>query len=165
MVPSRILIPVARPDAKPMLNFALPRLIHIARSISGAVTAVMLLAGSLGCQPSGPTIVPVSGKVLLDGKPLTQGNVLTHPSGGRGANGVIQPDGTFRLKTGNREGAMIGTHKVGVIAYEGKAGSGPEAVGGKIVVPDRFTNPETSGLTIEVSTADRNEPVLELSSP
>jgi hypothetical protein len=119
---------------------------------------------SFGCGGKTPSIVPVRGKVLLNGQPLTTGRVLTQPSAGRGANGIIKSDGTFELSTlGDRDGASPGTHKVAVVAYQ-SVGAGPEAGPGNLLVPERYTNPESSGLTIEVTADGENAPVLELTS-
>src|SRR5688572_2871703 len=93
-----------------------------------------------GCQPKSNT-VPVRGRVLLDGKPLAQGMIATLPSAGRGANGRIQPDGTFELRTfGKNDGATIGVHKVAVVAYDAPANAGPESGSGKLLVPKRYTS-------------------------
>lgn len=121
----------------------------------------------VGCGRSTPPVAPVNGKVRLNGKPLTTGNVVTMPASGRGAHGVIDSDGSFALRTfGNNDGALLGMHKVAVVAYEAPAGaSGPEAGYGKRLVPKRYTNPETSGLSIDVKSDDDNFPVLELKSP
>ena len=67
---------------------------------------------------------------------------------------------TFR----NNDGALIGMHKVGVVAYEHRTKT-PRADNGKLLVPKRYTNPETSGLTIEVKSGSDNSPELNLTSP
>ncbi len=127
---------------------------------------VVSLVVYCGCGPRGPALAKVKGKALLNGKPLTKGSIGTLPVAGRGANGTIQPDGSFELNTFRKgDGALVGTHKVGVAAYEDVAGKGPEAGNGKLLVPQRYTNPETSKLTIEVSSSGENNPVLELTSP
>jgi hypothetical protein len=78
--------------------------------------------------------------------------------------GNITADGAFELSTfGSGDGALIGTHKVAVAAYEGTA-DGYEKELGKSLVPQRYNSPEMSGLTIEVTADGPNEPVLELSS-
>jgi hypothetical protein len=117
-----------------------------------------------GCPQSTPDVMPVKGKVTLDGQPLTKGAIGTLPPAGRGANGIIGPDGTFELTTyAKGDGARLGLHKVSVTSYD-MVGTGPEAVPGKSLIPTRYTNPQTSGLTIEVTEDGPNEPVLELSS-
>lgn len=119
----------------------------------------------VGCGPQRPAIAPVHGKVFIDDRPLTQGRVVAVPSSGRGANGIIQSDGSFQLSTyGKNDGALVGTHKVAVVAYEGAGAGGPESSLGKLLVPQRYINPETSGLTIEVASGDDNAPVLKLQS-
>ena len=44
-------------------------------------------------------------------------------------------------------------------------GIGPEAKAGKLLVPERYTSPESSKLTIEVESGKVNAPTLELKSP
>lgn len=60
--------------------------------------------------------VPVKGKVIYRGKPLTQGQIVFRPTdAGREATGQIKPDGTFALTTHkDGDGAVVGTHKVTV---------------------------------------------------
>jgi hypothetical protein len=117
----------------------------------------------MGCGRESP-LAQVKGTVLLNDEPLTTGSIMTLPSSGRGSNGTIQKDGTFQLKTvGEGDGARIGTHKVAVVAYESQE-KGPEAKTGKLLVPERYTNPETSDLTIEVKAGEVNAPTLKLTS-
>jgi hypothetical protein len=107
----------------------------------------------------------VKGHVTLDGKPLKIGTVITIPDAGRGARGLIQPDGSFELGTyAKADGALLGTHHIGVVAYEG-ANLGPESNDAKLIVPKRYTNPESSGLTIDVKADGNNAPELTLTSP
>jgi hypothetical protein len=106
----------------------------------------------------------VHGKVTLDGQPVPSGSVVTLPPAGRGAHGIIK-NGEFELGTvGENDGAVLGIHKAAVNATEPSQGTGPEAVAGKSLLPVRYANPETSGLTIEVKAGD-NTPTLELKSP
>jgi hypothetical protein len=103
-----------------------------------------------GCD-RGPDLAPVEGRVLLDDKPLTTGHVGTIPTAGRGAHADIGPDGTFSLHTfGSNDGALLGTHKVSVAAYDMSGPRDPESGYGKMLVPQKYANPETSGFVIEV---------------
>jgi len=96
---------------------------------------------------------------------LASGALVTLPQSGRGAHGTIT-DGEFYLSTfGNNDGAVPGTHKVAVIAQEKSQGTGPEAPAGKLLVPEQYTNPDTSKLTIEVKSGETNSPTLKLISP
>ena len=121
------------------------------------------VALNVGCGDSGPTLAPVRGTVLLDGQPLKFGHIITHPKAGRGANGAIQPDGSFELNSGREPGALIGTHQVAIMAYEDVGPKSPEAGPGKLITPQRYANAESSGLTIEV-TSGENAPTLQLTS-
>ena len=117
-----------------------------------------------GCGSKSP-IARVRGKVELDGRPLATGAVVTLPKRGRGAQGAVR-DGEFELGTfGKNDGALVGTHQVAVIAYDKSQARGPEAKMGKLLVPARYTNPETSGLSIDVKSGEVNTPTLELTSP
>jgi hypothetical protein len=102
---------------------------------------VMLVAG---CGDGRPERVPVSGKVLIDGKPATSGSVQFLPhSGGRPSAGGIQPDGSFSLFTYEQnDGCRLGTYDVVV--------SSIEEVGETKVrynLPKKYGNPKTSGIT------------------
>jgi hypothetical protein len=118
-----------------------------------------------GCGQKTSSVASVHGKVTLDGKPLPSGSIVTLPAAGRGASAPIQM-GEFELSTFSKnDGAIIGTHKVAVTANESPQGTGPEAAAGKSLVPQRYSNPDTSGLTIEVKAGEVNTPTLELTSP
>jgi hypothetical protein len=141
-------------------SFRAPCAIWLAATVAG-----LFLVVAAGCGPKRPPMAPVKGKVILDGQPLTKGNVSTVPDAGRGAHGDIQPDGTFELYTYRaKDGALVGKHKVAVAAYDASAGKGPESEYGKLLVPKHYTNYETSGLTIDVKDSEPNTPTLELTS-
>jgi hypothetical protein len=129
---------------------------------------IVVLAFSIafvGCTRKGPAIAPVKGRVLLDGQPLTTGSVITLPTAGRGAKSFIQRDGAFQLGTfGANDGAIVGEHKVAVVAYDRPANAGPESGNGKLLVPQQYTNPESSGLAIDVPPEGNNDVVISLTS-
>lgn len=117
-----------------------------------------------GCGSSGHELVAVSGRVLLDGQPLTTGTVVTLPDHGRGAEGQIDSEGRFTLSSGDLgPGATAGVHHVAVVAVEKTEGFSPEAPV-KLLVPKIYTNPVTSGLKIDVQPGQDNDVTLELSS-
>ncbi len=85
------------------------------------LAAVALL--SAGCGNDEPyNIVPVSGRVTLNGKPVEKVSVTFYPvpapgssSAGPSSNGVTDADGVYTLKlisTKDRAGAVVGKHKV-----------------------------------------------------
>lgn len=134
--------------------------------------AMLLLAS--GCD-GGPQRAPVSGKVLLDGKPLNTGTVIFVPQGGGlTAKGDIESDGSFRLRTdGEYDGAVLGSHYASVRAFESSGNYVPNYGGGDIgskkssdsgeLVPAHYMDPTTSGLAYEVNSGD-NVFTIELSS-
>jgi hypothetical protein len=73
----------------------------------------------LGCGDGRPTRVPVSGQVLIDGKPLTKGSIRFLSQHSRASGGVLDKDGRFVLSCyENGDGAVLGTHQVEVVANE-----------------------------------------------
>jgi hypothetical protein len=87
--------------------------------------------------------VPVSGQVLVDGKPLTHGFIQLMPKGARASSGKIGPDGRFTLSCfEDGDGAVEGAHVVTVAAFEEM---GPKAQ--RWHAPKRYADPATSGLT------------------
>lgn len=110
-----------------------------------AAAALGLAALAVGCD-TGPKIVPVSGRVLIDGKPLTTGVVRVMPADFRAASGRIGPDGRFTLTTrAANDGCVVGTHAVTVIANETLG-----AAAQKWHAPRKYVEAATSGLTVTV---------------
>lgn len=91
-----------------------------------ALAVTLTIVSLLGCSSDGPEMAHVSGTVKYRGEPVTQGQVVFYPSGGRPASGIIEPDGTYRLTTfDSGDGALVGTHRVTITAYEVIGGSPP----------------------------------------
>ncbi len=124
--------------------------------------SVALMAASLflaGCGEGGPKIVPVSGAVFIDGKPLTYGHVQVLPSGWRPASGRIGGDGRFTLTTTEpNDGCAVGTHPVAVLAGESLT---PETM--KWHAPEKYADAATSNLTVTI-TGPTNDLKIELES-
>lgn len=105
----------------------------------------------LGCGSSGKDkLVPVSGKVTLNGTPLTAGQVAFHPDTAKGNNakgvptGTIGADGTYTLSTDGKSGAPAGWYKVTVVT------NFPGVSGEPVPINARYGNPSGSGLEREV---------------
>jgi hypothetical protein len=79
-----------------------------------ALPALALLAGCGGSQ----SLVPVEGKVLVEGRPLTKGTLVFWPDKGKGnaapapAMGTVAADGSFKLTTAGRPGVPPGWYRV-----------------------------------------------------
>src|SRR5438067_1740402 len=85
------------------------------------------LAAVIGCGPSGPDIVPVSGTVMRNGKPVPYVTVYFQPTSGRPSLGSCDAEGKFKLGyTREQDGAKVDTHSVYVVYFpEGSAGPAP----------------------------------------
>jgi hypothetical protein len=115
-----------------------------------------------GCHPAGKKLVPVTGKVILDGQPWTIGDVGFFPDADKGNTnqqasvGVIAADGVYQLLTAGKRGAPPGWYKVVVWATNDPAAAGnPWGTDGKPrpinwLIDAKYTNKDTTTLTVEV---------------
>lgn len=114
----------------------------------------LVLLGSAGCEkPS--NLIPVTGKVTLEGQPLVHGTVSYRPQGdltSPQATGPLDKEGTYRLYTDGQPGAPAGRYRVVVFAYD-QPTSGPGHRGlPRSVISDRYHREETTPLEREVRT-------------
>jgi hypothetical protein len=119
-------------------------------SRSSTAWCLLLAAGmSLvvsGCWSKRPKLVPVSGVVTVDGKPLTSGFVRVLPESGRPSGGTVGSDGHFTLGClTDDDGCMMGTHKVEVQGFENLPGNRR-----KWLAPRKYAGTATSGLTATI---------------
>lgn len=120
-----------------------------------ATAAVACLAWPAACSRR-PAVVPVAGRVTLDGKPLEFGSVMIQPAAGPAARSTIGPDGTFTAGTfAPGDGAIVGPAAVRVACYElQRPGAQPrdgELALGKSLIPGKYTQFETSGISITIA--------------
>lgn len=115
------------------------------------------LAMMVGCGDSGSNLVPVVGKVTVDGQPLTTGtgNVSFRPDKGNPNRqepyGSIDPEGTYRLVTAGKEGAPPGRYRVLVTDMEPIDPKNPFPYPKrKTHVNLKYNDPKTTDLVIEV---------------
>jgi hypothetical protein len=116
------------------------------------ISAILMLCASValliapGCDKH-PARVPVSGQVLIDGEPLKYGAIIFVPEGGRSSMGTLDQDGHFSLTCFTpTDGALLGKHKVQVIATEQVS----EYVS-RIHAPKKYGGVATSGITEEIT--------------
>lgn len=106
---------------------------------------MLVIVGMAGCD-RGPKLVSVSGKVFIDGKPLTKGFIQVIPEGQRASTGDIDSEGKFVLSFNeDKPGCVLGEHKVAIISNESPT---PNSL--KWLVPQKYSNVETSGLFLDV---------------
>jgi len=138
--------------------------------ISILLGVLVLFAVALGgCGSSTAPLAEVQGKVSYKGSLLQSGTVVFTPDasrGGRGelAHGEIQSDGSFTLRTGTAAGAVPGWHRVTVAAVQPPTNPPPGhryAVPVSLI-PEKYRDPELSGLVREVKPNQVNTVKLEL---
>ena len=114
-----------------------------------------------------PKNIPIHGSVTFQGKPLIGGEILYAPvdeNQGRQAHGKIQGDGTFTLGTTETiKGVIPGKYRVSIRGQDPVAqstGSNKKAksktaarsqTGQKPLIPEKYADPQQSGLTDDVT--------------
>jgi hypothetical protein len=142
--------------------------------------SIGLLAVNAGCSRDGLKLIKAGGQVTYKGKPLSGANVKFIPGSGPMAIAITDEEGNFTITTNGRPGATLGTHKVAVSKITGSAtptaapkpedmmkmqkeNMGKPNTGPKNEIPDKYSNPESSGLTADVTAnASENEFLFQL---
>jgi hypothetical protein len=93
--------------------------------------------------------VPAKGTVAYKGKPLEKGQIQLLPDDGPAAVGLIE-NGKFVVGTNaDGDGAPPGKYRVTVFSYKETKTRFGETIS-KAVIPNRYANPDTSGLVVEI---------------
>jgi hypothetical protein len=101
----------------------------------------------LGCGDGRPRRVPVGGKVLIDGKPLIEGNIKFVPEFGRPSAAKVEADGRFKLTCyDGGDGAIPGKHRVQVSASRILNGTRVQWF-----APPHYADFRRSGIEVEIS--------------
>jgi hypothetical protein len=116
-----------------------------------------------GCGQNTPKIVPVRGKVTLEGGEWPKSGQIFF-SATKSAEGlptkpgyaIFGKDGSFVVKTGDYEGLIPGEYHISVYCFE-KPSS--ETKPGISYLPKKFSNPSQSGLTLNIP-PDQKGPVI-----
>jgi len=88
------------------------------RAVSFLLLAVLVLS-TIGCGDGRPDRFPVSGRVTIDGAPLTYGHVRFVPDNARPSGGQLDAQGRFTLTCyDGGDGAVPGLHKIEIAAGE-----------------------------------------------
>lgn len=154
----------------------------------GILAAALTLAGCTGSEDKWtkelPETVPAAGVVLLDGKPVERAAVVLSPMppAKHPAQALTRADGTFELKAfPAKDGAVPGSYQVGVTKnVETGAGAAkdpasygldaahaaesPALIEFKNVLPQKYANPASSGLKVEIPPEGTSELKIELKS-
>ena len=118
------------------------------------VVVALIICPTTGCNSS-PSIVPVKGTVLLNGKPLEGAAVLFQPKADeRPAVGITDKLGTFHLTTRSQgDGAHVGLNKVSITkeSDEPQLDDAEEGIQDfTLITPAQYASPELSGIEIDV---------------
>jgi hypothetical protein len=110
------------------------------------LAAALVIPALLGCSDR-PELVPVAGIVLIDGQPLSGGNVKFVPDTGRASWGTLDSSGRFTLSCYEKDdGALPGKHRVQVSALEVLSNNKS-----KWFAPRKYADFRTSGLSVDVN--------------
>ena len=129
------------------------------------IVASMVLVALVGCGGSDRSeTVPVQGQVLYRGQPVAEAQVMFLPENDRPANATTDAEGKFVLTTFETgDGAVVGAHRVSItkMAPRDPQSSDPYAMP-KSLLPPRYGQPMSSGLTAEVTSSGPNDFTFEL---
>jgi hypothetical protein len=131
------------------------------RGLPAIATLPMVLAflGLTGCNNLPAGLVPVSGKLTLDGKPWPKNGRISfspvkplegHPA--LPAAAKINDDGSFTIATPVAPGLVPGEYGVAILCWKEAPDEGRA---GKSVVASRYGNVRTSGLKVTVAEGDK----------
>src|SRR5262245_1469612 len=108
--------------------------------------AVLCILFFAGCDDGRPALVPVSGHVLIDGKPLTYGFIRFLPPNARASSAKLDENGRFALKClQDGDGVVVGQHSVAVLGAEQIS-----SVRTLWHAPKKYVDYRTSGLAKEI---------------
>jgi hypothetical protein len=125
---------------------------------------------ALGCGGGGKT-ASVSGRVTLDDKPLRKAKVNFQPMGregdnnpGGGSYAVTDDDGRYTLKMvfGDREGAVVGMHRVEISAFDHEVDPKNDRDRARNLVPPQYNREST--LRFEVKSGGTQDANFDLKS-
>jgi hypothetical protein len=128
----------------------------VGRCAATALTIVALacFAGVSGCNRGPAGLVPVSGKLTLDGGAWPKaGQINFSPVKAEKGHPIlpamarINEDGTFEIKTEAAPGLVPGQYNAAILCW---LESPDDRGGGKSAVADLYRSPLTSGLKVDV---------------
>ena len=131
------------------------------RRLLSRYLVLILAACTAGCGDGRVALAPVKGTVTLDGKPLASGSLTFESPGQRPATAKIVRGEIVEVTTYETgDGVPLGTHQVAVWSNEeaasavtanpGEGKVGANYMVGRSLLPARYNDPATSGLSVEI---------------
>jgi hypothetical protein len=140
------------------------------------LTLLLALGMAGGCGESGPKLYPLSGKVMLDGAPLSpkpgetafvefRADTKASNSSAHLPRGTIGADGSFTVSTNNQPGLEAGAWLVRVV-YQREPGAEDKRpyAPPKILVGEKYTIFDRSGFQVTAGPDTPSMPDLAVSS-
>lgn len=126
--------------------------------MSSTTCWLLLLLSLVFCTGCGERLLPVKGKVTLNGNPLPPGHasIWFVPDTSKGSQDTrftscqLNLAGEFELSTQGKEGLPLGWYKVVVYATKTEPPSSPTGWTPEWIVPVKYTRAETTDLSVEV---------------
>jgi hypothetical protein len=137
---------------------------HLLRYV-GLTTFALAFVTGCGGGPPEPPRHPVSGQVKLRGKPLPEATVSFHPQqqGARLLYAVTDPEGRFKITFREPgDGAPAGKYLVTVVRHKASKDGDEIVRNGPNELPQRYENPGTSGLSVDIVDGPNELPVIDL---
>jgi hypothetical protein len=141
---------------------------RVLRRVAAVAVLFGLTTGIAGCRKT-VEIVPVRGKITFHGGAWPKGGIVNFTPfkpaegfPGKAGSGRFEADGVFTAKTGDEEGLIPGEYRIAVSCWQ----KPPDDLGpGLSYLPDKFTNPSQSGLTLKIDPGQSGPVVWEHDFP
>lgn len=141
-----------------------------ASRLSSVLLKLFFAVGVAGCgEATKPweIVVPASGKVTFEGKPVDGAELTLTPVSAE-VPATVRPsaksgaDGSFTIGTyGTGDGAPAGEYKVSAVWFK-VVNSGGSMVRGTNALPSKYANPETSGISVVIGDSETAIPAIDL---
>ena len=138
--------------------------------LSVVLWSLLFAAGLAGCGEAAKPweiVVPASGKVTFEGKPVDGAELTLTPVSAE-VPATVRPsakcgaDGSFTLGTyGTGDGAPAGEYKVSAVWFK-LVNSGGSMVRGDNALPAKYANPDTSGISVVIGDSETAIPAIDL---
>jgi hypothetical protein len=131
----------------------------------------LILAALAGCSNHHRApVYPVHGQVLLNGKPLSDAIVAFHAPEHMALDAFpaahTDADGRFELTSyEHNDGAPEGAYTISVVCFRARSIRRGQEGRADNVVPQRYANPASSGLSATVASQSNDLPAIKLKSP